>query len=218
MELEGKKNVAFHVQDLRPFVGVFGYIDEVLHRGRVNFLVLGRDEERCHADELSDVFFNSDHAEVTVDQVDGNEQSFGEQLEFAVDVDEPVNQDCATLLIHVGLALHVGRVGLGFALRVLHVLLDFGTKLCHLVNVRVSGHVNSADFADHVLVHPLFVHLPLGAQPDFRQLVARTDSGVVRGDVAGHRFACLGFDLVEVDRPEGLLQLAGGVDISRIQT
>jgi hypothetical protein len=98
------------------------------------------------------------------------------------------------------------------------MLLDFCTVFGYLVNICMRGHVNGADFTDHMLVNSLSVHLTLNSKANLRQFITRLNRRNVRGRVAWYRLGTLRFDLVEVDRAKRLLKLAGCVNVRRIQT
>ena len=191
--------MALHLENLVSFVSIFGYKDKVLDGWRVDFFVFGRDKESCYTDQLDNVLLNFVYTEVTVNQVYGDVKGFGEELELAVDVDKPVDEDCAHVLIHMSLALHVCRVGLGFALSSLHMVLDFGTIFADMVNISLGFLVNLAKFVVNIFLDTLVMHELFGVEANLWQLVSGANSALVRGGIAIHRLDSLTFHLVKID-------------------
>ena len=108
LKVELREHVALHLQDLLARVRLVGDVHEVAALGRVDLLVLGRDEHRRDADQLQVAALDLLLLEVAIDQVDGQVQGLRHQLELQVHLDEPVDEDRAHLLVDVLLLCDVG--------------------------------------------------------------------------------------------------------------
>ena len=110
LEVELGEHEAFHLKDLLARVRLVGDVHEITALGSVDLLVLGRDEHRGHTDELQLVARNRLLLEESVDQVGGEVEGLRHELEFEVDLNEPVDQNRTHLLVNVRLLRHeVGR-------------------------------------------------------------------------------------------------------------
>lgn len=88
-----------------------------------------------------------------------------------MNVDQPVNQNSADILINLELSLHIGRVGLGLTFYILHMLLDFSAVLANMVDVSEGGSVYFRNVLSNVTLNTLLVHRLLGAQTNLWQLI-----------------------------------------------
>ena len=68
-------------------------------------------------------------AEISVDDVDRQEQGLRQELEVIVDVDQPVDQLRPDGLLDLLLSAHVSGVGVPLTLVAQHVLVDVRAKL-----------------------------------------------------------------------------------------
>ena len=118
-------------------VCVFGTENEVFNGGWVNLLILRRDQESSHAEQLEILFFYRFLTQVPVNQVYSYEECLGQQLVLLVESEDPVHQHTAVVLDYAAhlLDTHVAGVGLALHLRPLHVLLDFGAVLGHVIDI-----------------------------------------------------------------------------------
>jgi hypothetical protein len=155
VELERVEHVLLHGQDFVTRVGVVGDVDEVVHFGGPNLLVLGCQEHGGHAHQLQVLPGHALHAQVPVDEVGCQEQRLWHQLELQVHLNEPVDQNGAHLLVDVRLPRHVicwhAALNLSLTvkpvdiLNVLHhrelvtsvMLVDVGNWLFGLVHIRI---------------------------------------------------------------------------------
>jgi len=117
VELEGLQEVPLRSEDLLVSVTSVGHVEEVLNRRADDFFVLGGDEESGGSDELELDEGDGSSREEPVDEVDGEEEGFGEETELSVDFNEPVDEDSTHLPLEFGLLGHVVVVGHRFDLR-----------------------------------------------------------------------------------------------------
>ena len=84
-------------------------VDEVTKLWWINFLILGCNQERRYSNELK--LWPSDFVtlKVSIDQVDGQVQGFGDELEFQVNLHEPIHKNRSHAFVDVRLVLHVKR-------------------------------------------------------------------------------------------------------------
>ena len=169
-----EEDVLLHGQDLLPGVGIVGQVDEVLDRGRVDFFILGRDEQCSHTNELDFGFEHVEDGEVAVHQVNCDVKSLGQQLELGVDADDPVHQDGPDVLVDIALVTHIEAIRLGVLLSQLHVLLDLPAVQADMVDVADGRLVDLADLRVDILFDPLLIvgELGVGAD-DLGEFVAR---------------------------------------------
>lgn len=88
--LERVEHAFLHLQYLFSFVGVVSEIDEVVDDGRVNLLVLARDDHRCHTDKLQLASFDLSRTEESICEVDRQKQGLWQHLKLPMYFDEPV--------------------------------------------------------------------------------------------------------------------------------
>ena len=92
LELNLHQHVEFHLKNFGPGEFVLTHGEQVFEFRRVNFFVLGGNEQRSHAENVQLAFLNLLETEVLVDQKHCDIQSFRPQSELAVHVDNPLNQ------------------------------------------------------------------------------------------------------------------------------
>ena len=102
-------HLLLHAEDLLLRVGLVRDVDQVLELRRVDLLVLAREEQRRHADELQVRPLDGRPEQVAVDEVHREVQRLGHELELEVHLDQPVDEDRAHLLVDVRLLPHVRR-------------------------------------------------------------------------------------------------------------
>jgi hypothetical protein len=102
-----------HVKDLVAGVGTVADVDQIAQFRWVNLLVLGGNEEARDANELQLVTLNLLDRQVTVDEIDREVEGLRNELEFEMDLNQPVNEDGTHALIDVRLILHVNGAGRG---------------------------------------------------------------------------------------------------------
>ena len=107
--LERLDHLLLHAEDLLLRVGLVRDVDQVLELRRVDLLVLAREEQRRHADELQVRPLDGRPEQVAVDEVHREVQRLGHELELEVHLDQPVDEDRAHLLVDVRLLPHVRR-------------------------------------------------------------------------------------------------------------
>lgn len=71
LKLQAEEDAMLHARDLLPRVSVIRQVDKVLDSGRVNLLILGRNDKRGNANELHVRLQYVEFSEVAVDQVNG---------------------------------------------------------------------------------------------------------------------------------------------------
>ena len=82
VEVEFLEHLAFHLQDLLLGVGLVGHVDKVSEIWWVDLLVLAGGEEGSDTNELQLLPTHLGSFEVTVDEVNGQEKRFVDQLEL----------------------------------------------------------------------------------------------------------------------------------------
>ncbi|KAI6760161.1 hypothetical protein HG531_013362 [Fusarium graminearum] len=92
---------------------------------REDLFVLGRDKHGSDAHELETVKLDNLLRQESIDNVDGEEEGLGKQVETRVDFNQPVNQDTTRLPFEVVLVRHILRVGNRLALEVAEVFENF---------------------------------------------------------------------------------------------
>jgi len=148
--------------------------------------------------------------EVAINDVDSDIKGLGQQLEFGVHVDEPVDQNGSHIFVNLGLALHVGCVRLSLFFHELHILLDVGAVLAHVVDVGHRRLVQLVHARVDVALDALAIHLELSAEADFRKFVARTKTRMV--SVEGARDCFAAFLLLEIEGVQRFLKHSLRVD------
>jgi hypothetical protein len=111
------EEVPFGAKDLFVAVATVGHVEEVLDGRADDLLVLGCDEEGGRADELELDEGDDPGGKEPIDDVDGEEERFGQEAELLMDLDEPVDEDCSHLPLELGLDGHVVRIREGGDLR-----------------------------------------------------------------------------------------------------
>lgn len=172
-----EEDLFLHGEDLRARVRLFAHVDEVFHCRRVDFFVLGGNEERCDSQQLRFFLVHIENGEVAIDQVYSDKEGLGEAFELESNADEPVNQDGPGILSDVPLLAHVEPVWLRGTLRLLHVLLDVSAVDAHMVNVTESGFVDFRDVLVDVILNALVVEILLRGEADLREFVPRSETG-----------------------------------------
>jgi len=147
VELELVQDQDFHLHDLIAVVGVVGDVLEIAQFRRVDLLVLGSDEHGGDAHELELLARDDLLGQVAVDQVDGQVEDVRGQLELVVNLDEPVNEDGAHLLVDVGLDGHVVRVGEVLGLDLFDPREDVAAILSHVQLIILVLGINLQDLA-----------------------------------------------------------------------
>ena len=109
-KFEGVEHVRLHLKDLLARIRAVSDVHEVPHLRRVDLLVLGGEEHRCHAHELQLLPLNDLLLEEAVDEIYRQVQRLWHELELQVDFCEPINENCAHLFIDVRLVDHVSVV------------------------------------------------------------------------------------------------------------
>lgn len=107
VEVDVAKNVAFGFEDFVVFVSTVSHVEEVGNGRAHHFLVLGSDEEGGNSDELKFNEGDDTGGEEAIDDVGREEDGFGEEAEFGVNLDEPVNQDSSHFPGNLVLIRHV---------------------------------------------------------------------------------------------------------------
>lgn len=91
-EVETPQNFVFHLEDVRLGDGlVRGHLEHLSDRRRVDFFVLGRDEEGAQRQQLQVAFLHSELLYRQIDQFARNEESLWKESELVVDFGEPLN-------------------------------------------------------------------------------------------------------------------------------
>lgn len=115
-EVQHFEDQLLHPQNLFLRVRVVRDVDELAEVGRVNFLVLGRDEHAGRTDQLQLGPLDAHDAEKAIDVVDGQVDGLVLEFVFLADLYEPVDEDgthCerdVRLLRHVVPLCHVPRL------------------------------------------------------------------------------------------------------------
>lgn len=85
---------------------------------------------------------------------------------------DPVDENCAHILIYVSLVAHVESVGLRLLFSCLHVLLDLLAVVTHMVDVRNGCLVHFADLGSHIVLNAALISLQFVVQANLRQFVS----------------------------------------------
>jgi hypothetical protein len=162
LELESSEDGAFHLHDFVAVVSVCSDGDTLSNCGSPHFFVLGSDPDSSDTDELELSASNSADGEIAVDDLDGEEVSFGVELELETDINEPVDEDGAHLFVDFGLRAEIvgvaERLLLAFEENVNDVVAEFGgaegIDAVLLVNSRRAGinRVGHGDRDEHFSV------------------------------------------------------------------
>ena len=119
------------------------------------------------------------NGEVSVNEVNSDVKSLGEQFELRVDTDQPVDQDGPDIFVDVSLPFHIEPVWHRCVFGRLHVGLDFCAVLTYMVDVRQRGLVHLVDVGDDVLLDAVVVHLKLHVEADLGEFLSGPQAGVV---------------------------------------
>lgn len=107
VEFKGVHQQTFHSNEILGGIGIVGDLDEVFQLGGVDLFVLAGNEKGSDSDQLELGAVYGGFGEVSVGQVLTQVEGFFSKLEFGVDVDEPVEEDCSKSFADVRLVLHV---------------------------------------------------------------------------------------------------------------
>ena len=110
LELEHAEHEAFGLLDLVHGVATVDHVHHLRDRGRVDLLVLGRDQQRRRADELQLAERHDLARQEPVDEVDAQEQRLRQQMKTSVHLDDPVDEHGPHRPLNLGLVVHVVRV------------------------------------------------------------------------------------------------------------
>ena len=91
-EFDDGEDFALHSSHLRDVKRVLGHLDEIRHYRWVDLLELRGDEHSCDAEQLKLVQPDPLLARVPIDDVDRDEERFGQQIELHLNYDQPVDQ------------------------------------------------------------------------------------------------------------------------------
>ena len=91
-EFDDGEDFALHGSHLRYVERVLGHLDEIGHYRWVDLLELRGDEHGGNAEQLKLVQPNPLLAQVAIDDVDRDEERFGQQIELHLNYDQPVDQ------------------------------------------------------------------------------------------------------------------------------
>ena len=105
--VELAEHLGLHLEYLLACVRPVADVDQVAELGGEDLLELGRDGQGRDAHELELGPGNLADVEVPVDDVHGQVERLGDQLELEVDLDEPVDEDRPHALVDEGLVVHV---------------------------------------------------------------------------------------------------------------
>jgi hypothetical protein len=82
-------------------------VHQIAQLGRIDLLVLGGDQKRSDANKLKLWSRDFTELEVSIDKINGQVQSFGNELEFQVYFHQPIHKDGSHAFVDVGLGFHV---------------------------------------------------------------------------------------------------------------
>lgn len=91
MEFQCEQDRHLHLENRFGCESILADVDEVFNSGRVNFLILRSDQKSRNAQQLNVLFRQRVDREEAINQIDGDEESFGQQFELHVNVQDPVN-------------------------------------------------------------------------------------------------------------------------------
>lgn len=98
---------------------------------------------------------------VSIDDVACDEQSFRQQFEVILDLDEPVNEGRADRLVYLVLSIHIQIVNSPFALLGNHVLEDISAEFTDMEHRVESVAIATGQLTEDLAVTPLVEHLLL---------------------------------------------------------
>ena len=142
-------------------IGAIANVNEVAKLWRINFLILGGNQERCDSNQLqlwSGDFFS---LKVAVDEVDSQVKGLWDQLEFQMNLYKPVDKNRSHAFIDVWLRLHENWadrfVALNRAKVFVHVVDIFGStewiigisliNIINLANVLVAKWIDASNYS-----------------------------------------------------------------------
>jgi len=129
IELECIQDGHLHLEHLVLGLGLVGDLDEVAGLGGLYLFLLAGDQQAGHPDQLKFGAVGVSLSQIPVDHVDGQLESFGQQLEFEVDLHQPVHENAPHLFVDVLLRTHLGLVTLELCLGLQTVCVDvFGLE------------------------------------------------------------------------------------------
>ena len=85
--------------------------------------------------------------------------------------DDPVDENCAHILIYVALSSHVKSVRLCLLFSCLHMRLNFFAVMADMIDIRNRCFVNFANFRGHMVLNTALVGLQFIVQANLRQFV-----------------------------------------------
>mmetsp|Transcript_35877 Transcript_35877/g.60452 ORF Transcript_35877/g.60452 Transcript_35877/m.60452 type:complete len:301 (-) Transcript_35877:261-1163(-) len=107
VEPKAVENLLLHVQDLLTVVRLVGDVHKVADLGRPNLFIFCCKKHGGHTNKLQVLSAHGILGQETIDQVGGQEQRLGHKLELEMPPHEPVNKDCAHLVVDIRLVAHV---------------------------------------------------------------------------------------------------------------
>lgn len=93
LEAQHAQHKTLRLQNLLARVSVVHHVHYLLERWAVNLFVLGGDEDCCGADKLQLSYGDNLGRQESVDVVDGQEQSLGQEAESVVHLNQPVHEN-----------------------------------------------------------------------------------------------------------------------------
>ena len=123
--VKGRQDKALRTEDLGLSEAIIGDVTEVGDVRGENLLVLGGNEHGGDTDKLKTIELDDLCTQETIDDVDGKEERLGQQVEAGMDLNEPVDENAASLPLKVVLVIHVLGVRHRLAFEVAKVLENF---------------------------------------------------------------------------------------------
>ena len=117
VEIQCREQIPFRFQDFLDAITPIGHVEEVDDGRADDFFVLGSDKQGGETDELELDEGDDASGEEAVDEVSRDEEGFGQEAEFGVNLNEPVHEDAPHLPLELGLLRHVVGVGHGVFLQ-----------------------------------------------------------------------------------------------------
>lgn len=108
-EVQLSQQVLFHPYNLGLRAGVVRHVHEIQNRRGVNLLVLGSNYHGCNAEELHLAPPNLSLGEEPVSEIYSDMECFSLKPEPNVDINQPVDQNDAHVLVDLDLLSHVVR-------------------------------------------------------------------------------------------------------------
>src|SRR5690606_29763363 len=106
------KNEALSTEDFVFTKAVICQFCIVLYVKSNSFLILGCNQESSDTNKLEFIQSNDLNAQKSVDDVDGKEQCLWKHTEASVNLNEPINEDLASIPLQIFLMHHIVGVGL----------------------------------------------------------------------------------------------------------